>query len=197
MPGFRRFSQAISEGDGISVIVPVPIPRRPGLPSSRGRRPSCWRDRSTACGGDGLPVLWRGERGLSARGARRRRRCVIVVEHAAEDGDLLERLHDEALELGLDVVVGVRDEEELELALERLDPEILLLSAADADDDQDALDRVLELLPDVPGGEAGDRRAWRSEGGRTSSRSSGRASTRCSSAPGDVADLVGGAPPEV
>jgi indole-3-glycerol phosphate synthase len=77
---------------------------------------------------------------------------VIVVEHAAEDGDLLERLHDEALELGLDVVVDVRDEEELELALERLDPEIFLLNAHDIDEGVDPLDAVLELLPDVPAG---------------------------------------------
>ena len=48
-------------------------------------------------------------------------------------------------------MVDVRDEEELELALEQLDPEIFLLSARDADDD-DPLETVLELLPDVPAG---------------------------------------------
>ncbi|NUR77792.1 MAG: hypothetical protein HOQ28_16085 [Thermoleophilia bacterium] len=52
----------------------------------------------------------------------------------------------------LEAVVDVRDEEELELALERLDPEIFLLSAREIDDDADPLDAVLELLPDVPAG---------------------------------------------
>ena len=52
----------------------------------------------------------------------------------------------------LEPVVDVRDEEELELALERLDPEIFLLSAKESDDDADPLDAVLELLPDVPAG---------------------------------------------
>ena len=46
----------------------------------------------------------------------------------------------------------MRDEEELELALERVDPEIFLLSSREADDEEEALDRVLELLPDVPAG---------------------------------------------
>ena len=46
----------------------------------------------------------------------------------------------------------MRDEEELELALEQLDPEIFLLVAQDDDDDVDPLDAVLELLPDVPAG---------------------------------------------
>jgi len=49
-------------------------------------------------------------------------------------------------------VVDVRDEEELERALELHDPEIFLLSARDADEDEDPLDTVLELLPDVPAG---------------------------------------------
>jgi indole-3-glycerol phosphate synthase len=48
--------------------------------------------------------------------------------------------------------VDVRDEDELELALEQLDPEIFLLAAKEIDDDVDPLDAVLELLPDVPAG---------------------------------------------
>ncbi len=52
----------------------------------------------------------------------------------------------------LEAVVDVRDENELEVALDRLDPEILLLRAPDGDTDVDPLDAVLELLPDVPAG---------------------------------------------
>ena len=45
----------------------------------------------------------------------------------------------------------MQSEEELELALERLDPEIFLFSVG-RDDEADALERALELLPDVPAG---------------------------------------------
>ncbi len=51
-----------------------------------------------------------------------------------------------------DVLIVVRDEDELRLALDRLDPEILLLFARRADAEEDALERVLALLPDVPAG---------------------------------------------
>jgi indole-3-glycerol phosphate synthase len=49
-------------------------------------------------------------------------------------------------------VLDVRDEEELEQALELHDPEIFLLSTGEPDDDVDPVDAVLELLPDVPAG---------------------------------------------
>jgi indole-3-glycerol phosphate synthase len=62
------------------------------------------------------------------------------------------RPEDEPEPQGFEAVVDVRDEEELELALERLDPEIFLLNAHDIDEDVDPLDAVLELLPDVPAG---------------------------------------------
>ena len=54
------------------------------------------------------------------------------------------------MELGLDFVVEVRSEEQLELALE-LDPEIFVLAARNGTD-TDALSQALELLPDVPAG---------------------------------------------
>ena len=65
---------------------------------------------------------------------------------------LLPDLADAPHGAGLECVVKVRDEEDLEEALEHLDPEIFLLSAEDADDEQEPLDRLLELLPDVPAG---------------------------------------------
>ena len=52
----------------------------------------------------------------------------------------------------IEFVVDVRDEEELELALELLDPEIFLLGGEGSDEHDDPLDAVLELLPDVPAG---------------------------------------------
>ena len=41
----------------------------------------------------------------------------------------------------------MRDADELELAMERLDPEIFLLSPQEAGNDDDPLDNVLDLLP--------------------------------------------------
>ena len=49
-------------------------------------------------------------------------------------------------------MIRVRDEDELEEVLELVDPEILLLSAEEAEDGQDHLERLLELLPDIPAG---------------------------------------------
>src|SRR4051812_28832681 len=197
MPGFRRFSQAISEGDGISVIVPVSDPGSAGAADQQGAGALVL---TGAIDGlrdvTALPVLWRGGGGLAEAERIGADACVIVVEDAAEDGDLLERLHDEALELGLDVVVDVRDEEELELALERLDPEIGLLSSRDADEDQEALDRVLELLPDVPAGKLAVADVV--VGGREDVVALERAGVDAVIVgAGDVAALVGGAPPEV
>lgn len=70
---------------------------------------------------------------------------------AEVDVDDLEQRYSRARELGLECVADVRDEEELEAVLARIDPEIVLLSPRGAEP-EDALDRVLELLPDVPAG---------------------------------------------
>jgi indole-3-glycerol phosphate synthase len=75
--------------------------------------------------------------------------CLLWVEKA-RDGSGLHDLNTEAERLGLEPVIGVRDDEELELALEELDPEIVLL--APDEDDEDPLEHVLDLLPDVPAG---------------------------------------------
>jgi hypothetical protein len=46
----------------------------------------------------------------------------------------------------------VGNEEDLEQALERADPEIFLLSPSDGDDDETPLELVLDLLAAVPAG---------------------------------------------
>lgn len=142
MPGHRRFSQAISEGDGISVIVDVHTLDQARAAQPEGaecivlRRPLAGVRETTE-----LPILWCGA-GSPGEAARAGADAFLFVE--LED-ERLDELHAEALELGLDCVVEVRNEEELELALERLDPDILLLAA-------DGADAVLDLLPDVPAG---------------------------------------------
>jgi indole-3-glycerol phosphate synthase len=77
---------------------------------------------------------------------------MLVFDSLDDDDGRLEQLHQRALSLGLDCAVEVRDEEELEKALDRVDPEIFLLSAAEADDDRSALEVVLDLLAAVPAG---------------------------------------------
>ncbi|MFN8186276.1 MAG: hypothetical protein U0R69_04280 [Gaiellales bacterium] len=157
----RRFSQAISEGDGISVI-----------PLVRGAL-ELLADASEHAGAEALavgsvsdlrrlrprtelPLLVRSAvddadtmRSLRAAGADA---CVLVYEQLAEDDALLEELVSLAWELGLDVALDVSDEEQLEEALERVDPEILVLSERDRELDEVETEVTLDLLPDVPAG---------------------------------------------
>ncbi len=152
MTGSRRLSQALSEGDGISVLVHVLDASSAASAEDQGAeglvldRPAQGLREATA-----LPILYRGDSPDSAREAGADA-WLLVAEHHHDDGSELEEHYARALLLGLECVVDVRDEEELELVLERIDPEILLLSPREAEDDEEALDRVLELLPDVPAG---------------------------------------------
>jgi indole-3-glycerol phosphate synthase len=148
----RRFSHAIAEGDGISVIAAVEDPdsaraaeeQRAEALVVRGD-PAAVRDASS------LPILWRAE--VSLERASSAADAYLLVFDALEDDDgRLEELHAQAVDLGLDCAVEVRDEEELERALERVDPEIFLLSPAERDEDQTPLEVVLDLLAAVPAG---------------------------------------------
>jgi indole-3-glycerol phosphate synthase len=147
-----RFSQAISEGDGISLIVDVADVDAARAAAAQGAEAVA----VTAPVADlreviDVPVLWRASGLPSEAAIAGADAWVISVGAAGDDGDWLVRQHDEGLSLGLDCVVEVQSEEELELALERLDPEILLFSVGD-EDGADALRRALDLLPDVPAG---------------------------------------------
>jgi indole-3-glycerol phosphate synthase len=147
-----RFSQAISEGDGISLIVDVADADAARVAAAEGAEAvtvtSAIHDLREVIE---LPILWRAAGGPSAAAVAGADAWIISVTAAGDDDEWLARQHAEAVELGLDAVVEVQSEEELELALERLDPEILLFSVG-ADDQADALRRALELLPDVPAG---------------------------------------------
>jgi hypothetical protein len=135
VPGSRRLSQRISEGDGIAIIVCVDDADAAREAEAQGAKavavkaPIDGIRQATT-----LPLLWIGP------GAPIEVDAVRI------------RPEDDADHLRVEPVVDVRDEEELELALERLDPEIFLLCAKDIDEDADPLDAVLELLPDVPAG---------------------------------------------
>jgi hypothetical protein len=135
VPGSRRLSQRISEGDGIAIIARVDDAGAARDAEEQGAKAVAVsaaidgiRDATT------LPLLWIG------RGAPTDADAVTI------------RPEQDAEHQHLETVVDVRDDEELELALERHDPEIFLLCAREIDDDADPLDAVLELLPDVPAG---------------------------------------------
>jgi hypothetical protein len=135
VPGSRRLSHSISAGDGIAIIVRVLDAEAAREAEHEGAKAiAIDREIDGIRGATTLPLLWTGH-------------------GPPVDADALTiRPDEEAEHPGLEHVVDVRDEEELELVLEQLDPEIFLLSAHDADDGDDPLETVLELLPDVPAG---------------------------------------------
>jgi len=142
----RRLSQAISEGDGISVLVEVIDADGARTAAAQGaegialRAPADGVSEATE-----LPPVWIGR----PEHAGDADAVVVDVDGA---GERLAEVVDEVHALGVECVLKVRDEDDLELVLEAVDPEILLLSAEEKDDDQHHLDRLLELLPDVPAG---------------------------------------------
>jgi indole-3-glycerol phosphate synthase len=149
--GERRFSLAISEGDGISVIADVGDPESARAAAASGAEALVVRgDVGDLRAVTELPILWRASGSPTEAALAGADAWLVAIEDAGEDEGWLERRHAEAVELGLDFVVEVRSEEQLELALE-LDPEIFLL-AARSEADTDALSQALELLPDVPAG---------------------------------------------
>ncbi|MGL6279158.1 MAG: hypothetical protein ACRC50_06340 [Gaiella sp.] len=145
----RRLSQAIAEGDGISLLVEVPAAADGHAAALHGVEGLVLRGSRATAGAPGpLPLLAYGASPDDAAAAG----ADAVVLTGSTDPDQLGELAARAEELGLEVVVHVWDEDDFERVLEEVDPEILLLSADAADDDQHPLDRLLELLPDVPAG---------------------------------------------
>jgi hypothetical protein len=137
VPASRRLSHHLSEGDGIAILVHVPDAAAAREAEAQGAKALVLesaidgiREATT------LPLLWRG-RGVPDDAD------ALAIRAGDEDGP-----DDGELEL----VVDVRDEEELERALEEFDPEIFLLSPRENGGDDDPLGSVLELLPDVPAG---------------------------------------------
>jgi indole-3-glycerol phosphate synthase len=156
-----RFAQAISEGDGISVIALLEgdVESLAAAAEEAGAEALAVRTRVEAARvrpGTGLPVLvlelvadFDALHALHDGGADA---CVLVFEELAAEDGLLEELYAEADALDLDCALNVRDEAELEEALERVDPAIIVLSERDPEKDEEELERTLELLPDVPAG---------------------------------------------
>jgi indole-3-glycerol phosphate synthase len=193
----RRFSQAISEGDGISVIVPVgDLESARTAEEQRAEGLIVWNNVPGLRDAVSLPLLWRADGPLEAARDCGADACLLIVERLADEEGALARMQAESTALGLEVVVDVKNAEELELALERIDPELFLLSPREAEEGQAAHERVLELLTDVPAGKL----AIADLAGvvRTEVDELERAGVDAVVvAAGNVTELVGAAPPEV
>ena len=151
MTAERRFSHAIAEGDGISVIAAVEdADAARAAEAQRAEALVVSRDPAVLREATGLPILWRAEVDLEQ--AAQTADAVVLALSDEEGQEIREQQrHQQALDLGLDCVVEVQTEEELERALELLEPEIfLLVPSPDAPDGP--LEAVLELLAEVPAG---------------------------------------------
>jgi len=136
-----RLSQAIAEGDGISILVEVSSGDAAGAAERQGADVLVSRHATPAVRESShLPLLHFGAvREARSVGAD----AVVVPSHAAT--------WHAAREAELEGVVRVGSSEDLERALEEFDPEILLLSA-DLGSNADPLESLLALLHDVPAG---------------------------------------------
>lgn len=152
MTASRRFSQAISEGDGISLIAEVDVPAAAATAEQDGAEAvlvgrgmeRIVRDVRAVTA---LPVLavFDGETADALEGAD-----ACVVDGGDSDDDWFDRVH---RELGdrFELVVRVEDDDSLVAVLDALDPELFLLAAPPNRRDE-ALEHVLGLLLDVPAG---------------------------------------------
>jgi indole-3-glycerol phosphate synthase len=154
-----RFAQAISEGDGISLV-----PFLAGDVETMARAADEGGAEAVALGSvsdvervravSGLPVLLRRRiRNMAEllEAAQAGADAVVLGIADFDEDEQLEMLHAEAFARELDCAIEVDDEEGLEIALERLEPDIFAIANA-SDDGGEAFERTLDLLPDVPAG---------------------------------------------
>jgi len=191
----RRFSQAISEGDGISLIARVSAADDAARVEEQGAEAVLVASGDGALGqirsATSLPVLLAWPRDLGRPPPEEADACLLDV------GEDLDSLADLSRELGetCELAFRIDDEEQLESALEELDPEIFVLSAPGAGGEE-ALEHVLDLLPDVPAGKlAIAELSGASQDDVGALERAGFDGVIVE--PRSVADLVGDAPPDV
>jgi hypothetical protein len=189
----RRLSQAISEGDGISVIVTVDGPEAAREAEAAGAEAVVVQSGRTESitairGATELPilVLFGGEQAEQLDGADA---CIVDVRDDDRDwlDDVRRRLADR-----FELAPRIRTDEHLEFVLEELDPEVLILGAEGGE----PLAGALELLPDVPAGKLAIADVGASTRGEVEELERAGVDGVIVGA-GNVAHLVGAAPPEV
>jgi indole-3-glycerol phosphate synthase len=150
MNGPRRLSQAISEGDGISLIVPVEGATEAEQAEQQGAEAVLSRDHARLPeirGATSLPILFHWD-GQGADEVGEADACVV---EARGDTERLEQVS-RALADRFELAFRIEDEEHLASALEHFDPEIFLLAPQEDRNSDDPLENVLDLLPDIPAG---------------------------------------------
>lgn len=137
----RRLSQAISEGDGISVIAHVSSIAEARAAREQGAEALAISEAIPGLRAETtLPILWRGGPDWATAQAAGADACVVS--------------EDDEPAASLELVAFVSNEEVLAELLEHTDPEVFLLglpASEDADVEQ-VFEAVLDLLPDVPAG---------------------------------------------
>jgi indole-3-glycerol phosphate synthase len=148
----RSFSHAIAEGDGISVVAAVDDAEAARAAEAQRAEalvvhgdPASLREATT------LPILWRADVPVARAAEVADAVTLALPDDEDDDHDPARRRHEEALSLGLDCAVEVRSEDELERALDVLDPEIFLLAPSPGTPSE-RLEAVLDLLAEVPAG---------------------------------------------
>lgn len=141
MTSARRLSQALSDGEGISLIAFVGTVEDAVAAAEHGADALAvaddvpgLRDATT------LPILWRG---------------APDWERAQQSGaDAFVLFRDQQGPDGAELVVYASDDEAIETALEHADPEIFMLGLPLGETSHAAglVETVLDLLPDVPAG---------------------------------------------
>jgi hypothetical protein len=137
----KRLSHAISEGDGISILVEV----RDGASAERAERQGAdglvaGEGASAVRASSQLPLLVRG----STTSASDLAADAVVIPPDPPSWD-------EAAAVRLEGVVRIERAEDLERSLTEFDPEVFLLTV-EREADGDPLDVLLGLLHDVPAG---------------------------------------------
>jgi indole-3-glycerol phosphate synthase len=189
----RRLSQAISEGDGISVLVEVRDAAGARAAEAQGADGVVVDARVDGLrGATELPILWRAGSPPTDDDADG---WALAVSSYGE-WDEVAAHYERGRERGLECILEVRDEEELEEALEHVDPEIFLLAGSGDDPDADPLDHVLSLLPDVPAGKLAIAHVREATEGEVEALERAGIDAVVVSAR-DVSALVGAEPPEV
>ena len=197
--GARRFSQAISEGDGISVIAVVDGPDAAQRAEDDGAEGVLVRsgqatELARISDAISVPVLfyWNGEEADRLQGADA---CVLDVAAWSAGGDsrdVVERAHAE-----LDDPSSSRSTSRTRSSSRTRSRRSTPRSSSSAGDaDEQALESVLDLLPDVPAGKlaiADVPAATREDIAELERAGVDAVIVRAA----DVADLVGESPPEV
>jgi hypothetical protein len=141
MRAVARLSQAIAEGDGISILVEVNDAKSAELAEQQGADGLVAGQGANAVRASSqLPLLHRG--GTTAASGVAADAIVIPPDLASWD---------EAHAFGLECVVRISRAIDLERALDYFDPEIVLLTA-DPEAEEGPLEGLLALLHDVPAG---------------------------------------------